>query len=81
LGEGEVTLNLTVRGKKTITPLYDVVEFESKKYQMLKISVDSKDYRDRDEINRFKSSHHQTKVYAGAGRRSKSGVQSVYFSN
>ena len=66
---GEVTLNLTrVRGKKTITPLYDVVEFESKrKYQsdVKAISVDSAlkmTYRDaRDEINRFTSSpSHQT---------------------
>jgi len=42
---GEVTLNLTrIRGKKTIIPLYDVVEFERKrKYQsdIKAISVDS----------------------------------------
>jgi len=67
---GEVTLNLTrIRGKKTIIPLYDVVEFERKrKYQsdIKAISVDSAlkmTYRDaRDEINRFTSSSpsHQT---------------------
>ncbi len=61
---GEVALDLTrVRGKELSIPLYDVVDFESKrKYQsdVKGISVDSAvkmTYRDsRDEVNRFTSS-------------------------
>jgi outer membrane protein OmpA-like peptidoglycan-associated protein len=66
---GEVTLSLTrVRGKKTIIPLYDVVEFESRrKYQpdIKAISAALRMLQDaRDEISRFtQSPSHQTAEY------------------